>query len=99
MVSLEAIFLSTFILISSNHQTRLSERRNHLDLQINLLTEQENTKMLQLLTRIADKVGVSLDDDPDIQVLEKATRPEQLIDQIDRAVDETIRREEAENAA
>ena len=40
IVSLEAIFLSTFILISQNHETRLSERRNQLDLQINLLTEQ-----------------------------------------------------------
>ena len=41
--SLEAIFLSTFILISQNHETQLSERRNELDLQIDLLTEQENT--------------------------------------------------------
>ena len=49
VVSLEAIFLSAFILISQNHETRLSERRNQLDLQINLLTEQENTKMLKLL--------------------------------------------------
>jgi uncharacterized membrane protein len=57
IVSLEAIFLSTFILISQNHERRLSERRNQLDLQINLLTEQENTKMLTLLGRIANKVG------------------------------------------
>src|SRR4030095_7541038 len=62
IVSLEAIFLSTFILISQNHETRLSERRNQLDLQINLLTEQENTKMLTLLGRIAEKVGVKIDD-------------------------------------
>src|SRR3954451_18055783 len=78
VVSLEAIFLSTFILISQNHDTRLSERRNHLDLQINLLSEQENTKMLQLLDRIAAKVGVESDDDPDISVLEEATRPDKL---------------------
>jgi uncharacterized membrane protein len=45
VVSLEAIFLSTFILISQNHDTKISERRNHLDLQINLLSEQENTRM------------------------------------------------------
>jgi len=54
---LEAIFLSTFILISQNHETQLSERRNELDLQINLLTEQENTKLLRMLERIAEKVG------------------------------------------
>ena len=47
VVSLEAIFLSAFILISQNHETRLTERRNHLDLQINLLTEQEKYQNAQ----------------------------------------------------
>jgi uncharacterized membrane protein len=81
VVSLEAIFLSTFILISQNHETRLSERRNQLDLQINLLTEQENTKMLKLLERIAEKVGAVTNDDLTLQVLEQATRPEKLVEQ------------------
>ena len=58
VVSLEAIFLSIFILISQNQETQLTERRKHLDLQINLLAEQENTKMLQLLIAISEKVGV-----------------------------------------
>jgi len=85
IVSLEAIFLSTFILISQNHETRLSERRNHLDLQINLLTEQENTKMLRMLERIAKKVGANTDDDPSLQVLDQATNPEKLVEQIEQA--------------
>jgi len=70
IVSPEAIILSTFILITENRQAAISERRNHLDLQINLLAEQENTKMLALLKRIADKVGVEYDDDPDVKILE-----------------------------
>lgn len=82
VVSLEAIFLSTFILISQNQETRITERRNNLDLQINLLTEQENTKMLQMLERIAEKVGAVIDDDPTVSVLEQATRPEKLVEQI-----------------
>jgi uncharacterized membrane protein len=85
VVSLEAIFLSTFILISQNLEMRLSERRNQLDLQINLLTEQENTKMLTILERIAERVGAKTDDDPSLQVLEQATQPEKLIDQIEEA--------------
>ena len=89
VVSLEAIFLSTFILISQNHETRLSERRNQLDLQINLLTEQENTKMLKILERIADKVGASTQDDPSLQVLEQSTRPEKLVEQIEEATEKT----------
>lgn len=85
VVSLEAIFLSTFILISQNQETRLAERRNHLDLQINLLAEQENTRMLKMLTAIAGALGVKVEHDPDAKVLEEPTRPESLVQQIDEA--------------
>lgn len=95
VVSLEAIFLSTFILISQNMDTRLSERRNHLDLQINLLAEQENTKMLVLLSRIAQKLDVKCDDDPTIDVLEQSTRPEHLAKQIEKADQELNKKHKA----
>ena len=85
VVSLEAIFLSTFILISQNYDMRVAERRNQLDLQINLLAEQENTKMLQILERIAKKVGAHIQDDPQVRALEEATRPEALVEQIEEA--------------
>ena len=81
VVSLEAIFLSTFILISQNHETKLTERRNHLDLQINLMAEQENTLMLKLLGRIAKKVGVA-DDDPALEMLTEDIHPDKLVEQI-----------------
>ncbi|HSN32128.1 MAG TPA: DUF1003 domain-containing protein [Ideonella sp.] len=87
VVSLEAIFLSSFILISQNRAARVSERRNQLDLQINLLTEQENTKMLELLQRIAGAVGAADHDDPSLEALEQATRPEKLAEQIERAAE------------
>ena len=88
VVSLEAIFLSTFILISQNYDMRVSERRNQLDLQINLLAEQENTKALQMLERIAKKVGAHIGDDPQVRALEEATRPESLVQQIEEAYGE-----------
>lgn len=91
-VSLEAIFLSSFILISQNYEMRITERRSQLDLQINLLAEQENTKMLQLLDRIAKKMGLYDEDDPEISVLEQATRPETLA----RQIEETFRAEHGE---
>jgi len=86
-VSLEAIFLSSFILISQNYEMRISDRRNQLDLQIDLLSEQENTKMLQLLERIALKVGAVSQADPELKMLEQATQPEQLAREIDEAFD------------
>jgi uncharacterized membrane protein len=85
VVSLEAIFLATFVLISQNYEMRVSERRNQLDLQINLLAEQENTKALQMLERIAKKVGAHIGDDPQVRALEEATRPEALVEQIEEA--------------
>ncbi len=89
VVSLEAIFLSTFIMISQNQETRLTERRNHLDLQINLLTEQENTKMLVMLAAIARKVGAEVEDNGEAAVLERATEPEDLAKQIEKAIEGT----------
>ena len=83
MVSLEAIFLSTFILISQNQDTRISERRNHLDLQINLLSEQENTKMLTMLQAIAEKVGAEIERDDDVTVLAQDTELEKVVAQIE----------------
>lgn len=82
VVSLEAIFLSTFILISQNHDTRISERRNHLDLQINLLSEQENTKMIMMLQAIARQVGAEIEEDEEVAVLAQDTELEKVIEQI-----------------
>jgi len=82
VVSLEAIFLSTFILISQNHDSKISERRNHLDLQINLLSEQENTQMLVMLRAIAKKVGANLSREDQVQALSEETKPQRLVKQI-----------------
>ena len=49
------------------------------------MTEQENTKMLQLLERIAEKVGIDLSDDPSLHFLDQDTQPEKLIAQIEQA--------------
>lgn len=85
VVSLEAVLLSTFILISQNRENWLAERRSHLDLQINLLTEQENTEMLRMLRSIADKVGAPVDDNPDLATLEQAIQPHVIAGHIDKA--------------
>ena len=83
--SAEGIFLMSFVLISQNYQMRVAERRNQLDLQINLLAEQENSKMLRLLEDIARKVGTLKDVDPEVEVLVQATEPDTLAKQIDEA--------------
>ena len=58
IVSMEGVLLSTFVLIKQNRMGVRSDRRNHLDLQINLLTEKEVTKVIQMLERISAHMGI-----------------------------------------
>jgi uncharacterized membrane protein len=90
--SMEAIFLSSFILIAQNYAMRISERRDKLDVQINLLTEQEITKVLQMLQEISTAVGAGQTPDPEVQALAEATEHEALVKQIDQATEETARK-------
>jgi uncharacterized membrane protein len=59
MVSLEAIFLTLFVLASQNRLTREADKRAHLDLQVNLLSEQEMTLVLRMLRELCDQAGLT----------------------------------------
>jgi uncharacterized membrane protein len=85
VLSVEAIFLSIFILMSQNRAAKVGDKRGHLDLQLNMLTEQENTKMLRMLEDIGRVVGAEFCSGPDVEVLAEATQPEALSRQIDQA--------------
>ena len=84
IVSLEAIFLSTFVLISQNRFSREAEHRADLAMHIGLLTEHEVTRVLNMLDTIQDKLGVENDEDAELADLEMETRPEDVLAEIDR---------------
>jgi uncharacterized membrane protein len=84
IVSLEAIFLSTFVLISQNRQGKETERNADLDLQIGLLTEHELTRVLQMLDAIQDKLAIVDHANSDLADLEMETRPEDVLAEIHR---------------
>lgn len=84
-VSLEAIFLTTFVIISQNRETRISERRNHLDLQINLLSEQENSKMIYMLEMIMQHLGLK-NPDPEAEAFTEKTEPANMMRQIENVL-------------
>ena len=82
--SVEAIFLSTFVLISQNRAAKAADRRADLDLQINLLTEHEVTRLITLTAAIADKLGVPETDDPALQELQRDVAPETVLDTLEK---------------
>lgn len=84
VVSLEAIFLSTFVLISQNRLSEENERRADLDLHIGLLTEHELTRVLQMLDAIQDKIGVVDHKNSELADLEMETKPEDVLAEIQR---------------
>lgn len=93
IVSLEAIFLSTFILIEQNRSSQVSERRSELDLQVNLLAEQKASKALEMLDRIMQQLdGMSsrfnVTADPEVEVLMVSPEPQEVLQAIEDAVKE-----------
>lgn len=82
IVSLEAIFLSLFILMSQNRSGLQADQRNHLDLQINLLAEDENTKMLQMLQALCRYHNLPIGRDPEITDLTKRTEIHEVLNEL-----------------
>lgn len=85
IVSLEAIFLSTFVLISQNRQAVAADRRAKVDLQVNVIAEQEVTKLLQLVTEIHQHMSIDHPHDPMLDQMRSRTRISDLADAVDRA--------------
>ncbi|HEX8226035.1 MAG TPA: DUF1003 domain-containing protein [Allosphingosinicella sp.] len=83
IASVEAIFLSTFVLISQNRMAEESERRASLDLQINLLAEHEVTRLMTLVSAIAHKLEVDHPAPEEIEELKRDVAPEAVLDAIE----------------
>lgn len=93
IVSLEAIFLSTFVLISQNRLAAASEKRAELDLQVNLLAEQKATKVLEMLDQITeqlDQVGsrFNFKPDPEVKALKVSPEPQEVLQVIEETVED-----------
>ena len=82
--SVEAIFLSTFVLISQNRMMTAADRRADLDLQINLLTEHEVTKLAGMVRAIAEKLDVAEAEDDEVREIERDVAPEAVLDVMDK---------------
>lgn len=81
--SVEAIFLSTFILISQNRMTAAAEKRAELDLQINLLAEHEVTKLVAMVSAVAARLDVRTEVDDEVNELKEDVAPETVLDEIE----------------
>lgn len=81
--SVEAIFLSTFVLISQNRMAARAEQRADLDLQVSLLAEHEVTRLITLVAAMAQKMGIAEANDPELAELAQDVAPENVLDQME----------------
>jgi uncharacterized membrane protein len=83
IVSLEAIMLATFVLISQNRISEIADQRADLDLQINLLAEYEITRVLTLVDAIANHLGLEVGHDPEVDELKSDVSPEVVLNEME----------------
>ncbi|MBK8035074.1 MAG: DUF1003 domain-containing protein [Chloroflexi bacterium] len=78
IVSLEAIFLSIIVLISQNRGERVADLRQEMDLQLDILTEDELTKMMRMLALLLEKQGLDVSNDTELQEMLRPTNIEKI---------------------
>lgn len=93
IVSLEAVLLSTLVLITQKRLGHQVERRANLDLHIGLLTEHEITRVLRMLHAIQEKLGIENQAADELADLEMDTKPEDVLDEIARLHRKSLRAE------
>ncbi len=90
VVSLEAIFLSIFVLMSQSRESKIGELREELTLQVNLRIEEEVTKTLHLVAGLYTRLGHTVGEDPELREMLKPLDPERMerevTDQIHAAI-------------
>jgi uncharacterized membrane protein len=92
IVSLEAIFLSIFVLMSQGRESRIGELREELTLQVNLRIEEEVTKTLHLVAGLYTRLGHTLGNDPDLKEMLKPLDPTQMEREVTEQIQEAIPR-------
>jgi uncharacterized membrane protein len=89
VVSFEAVLLSTFVLMRQNRMAKRADRRDRLNLQIDLLAEKEITKLLQLVQQICDRLEIPQGrTDPEVNELSHVTAVDRLASELDKKLPE-----------
>jgi uncharacterized membrane protein len=83
LVSLEGVLLAVFVLITQNRILYQTDRRDHLGLQVSMLTEQELTAALRMLRQLCERAGIQTEADREVQDLMRETNVDELMERIE----------------
>ncbi|HEX6558948.1 MAG TPA: DUF1003 domain-containing protein [Longimicrobiales bacterium] len=91
IVSLEAIFLSIFVLMTQNRESYIAELREELALQVNLRMEAEVTKTLQLVAGLYTRLGHRVGEDPELREMLEPLKPEEMEKELMLQIEEAMK--------
>ena len=85
MISVEFIFLTTFVLLNQSNQSKRQDQWSHLTLQASLLTEAELTKTMQMVRQICKELNLEVSADEEVEELAKETEVQAMVGEIEKA--------------
>ena len=88
-VSLEAIILAILVLSSQNRASKVADLREEVQLQVNVLTEEEITRMLWMLILLLQKNGIPLPEDERLQEMLRETDVEKIEKSMKKQIDKS----------
>lgn len=86
IVSLEAIILAIFVLISQNRNSKIDDLREETHLQINLIAEKEITKLMKMMAIVLERQGVDLSQDPELKKLLRPISEEEIEKKLEKEI-------------
>jgi uncharacterized membrane protein len=86
IVSLEAIILAIFVLISQNRTTKIDDLREETHLQLNLISEREITKIIKMMSLLLEKQGIDLSQDPELKKMIRPVSEEEIEKRLEKEI-------------
>ena len=86
IVSLEAIILAIFVLISQNRTAKVDDLREETHLQLNLISEREITKLIKMTALLLEKHGIDLSEDPELKKMIRPVSEEEIQKKLEKEI-------------
>jgi uncharacterized membrane protein len=90
-IDIASLLIATGVLVQQTRQDKLAEQRSHLNLQINLLTEQKIAKLIELIEELRQDLPTVRDRyDSEAQIMQQATDPQVVLDILQENLEQSL---------
>ena len=95
-VSLEAIFLAIFVLMSQNRESKTADLRQEFDVQVNIIAEREITKIIHMLAYVMNHLNISYEKDAELRQMMRPLNIDEIREQLEHQIG-TVKKQRGDN--